>query len=125
MSYHRFPNMREMLQGDLLKKLTEGIKSCDFKVRDCKCRGDRGTGKCQYRGFCTMPIIIYMITCKMMNKIYIGNMSQHFKMQMRDHFQDMKKLMEKGVHSDSYVQDILQESGPEEPHHHRQGYSGT
>jgi hypothetical protein len=80
MSYHHFPNMREMLQGDILKKLTECIKSMDFKVRDCNCRGSRGPGKCQYGGFCRMPIVIYWITCKMTNKSYISNMQQHFKM---------------------------------------------
>ena len=50
-----------------------------------------------------MPIVIYRITCKMTYKIYIGNTQQHFKMRMRGHFQDVKKLMEKGVHSDSYA----------------------
>jgi hypothetical protein len=40
----------------------------------------------------------------MMNKIYIGNTQQHFKMRMRGHFQDIKQLVEKGVHSDSYAQ---------------------
>ena len=39
----------------------------------------------------------------MTNKIYIGNTQQHFKMRMRGHFQDVKRLMEKGVHSDSYA----------------------
>jgi hypothetical protein len=103
MSYHRFPNMREMLQGDLSKKLTEGVESKDFKVRDCNCRGGKGPGKCQYGGFCRMPIVIYKITCTMTNKVYIGNTQQHFKMRMKGHFQDVKKLMEKGVHSDSYA----------------------
>jgi hypothetical protein len=41
MSCHRFPNLREMLQGDLLKKLTKGVKLMDFKVRECNCRGGR------------------------------------------------------------------------------------
>jgi hypothetical protein len=103
MSYHRFPNMRELLQGDLSKKLTEGVESLDFKVRDCNCRGGRGPGKCQYGGVCRMPIVIYKITCTLTNKIYIGNTQQHFKMRMKGHFQDVKKLMEKGVHSDSYA----------------------
>jgi hypothetical protein len=40
----------------------------------------------------------------MTNKIYIGNTQQHFKMRMKGHFQDIKKLMEKGVRSDSYTQ---------------------
>jgi hypothetical protein len=79
-----------MLQGGLLKKLTKGIKSCDFKVRECNCKGGRGTGKCQYGGFCRMPIIIYRVTCKMTNNIYMGNTQHHLKMRMRVHFQHVK-----------------------------------
>jgi hypothetical protein len=103
MSYHRSPNMREMLAGDLSKKLSKGVESFDFKVRDCNCRGERGPDTCQYRNYCRMPIVIYRITCKLTNKIYIDNTQQHFKMRMRGHFQDVKWLMEKGVHSDSYT----------------------
>jgi hypothetical protein len=54
-----------------------------------------------------MPIIIYRVTCKMTNKTYIGNMQQHFKMRVRGHFQDVKKLMETGVHSDSYARHFM------------------
>jgi hypothetical protein len=39
----------------------------------------------------------------MTNKCYIRNTQQNFKKQMAGHFQDVKKLMEKGVHSDSYA----------------------
>ena len=75
----------------------------DFKVRACNCRDPRGTGKCQYGGVCRLPIVIYKITCKLTNKIYIGNTQQNFKKRMAGHFQDVKKLMEKGVSSDSYA----------------------
>ena len=102
MSYHRFPNLREMLQGDLSKKLIEGVESMDFKVRDCNCRGGK-TGKCQYGDVCRIPIVIYKVTCKTTNKIYIGNTQQYFKNRMRGHFQDVKNLLEKGNHSDSYA----------------------
>jgi hypothetical protein len=44
MSYHRFPNTREMLQEISSKKFTKGVVLMDSKVRDCNCRGDRGTG---------------------------------------------------------------------------------
>jgi hypothetical protein len=61
MSYHIFPNPRKTLPKDLSKKLTNGVKSMDFKVRDCNCRGGRGTGKCQYRSMCRVLIIIYIV----------------------------------------------------------------
>jgi hypothetical protein len=103
MSYHRFPNLREMLAGDLASKLTEGVQSLDFKVRDCNCKDPSGKGKCQYGNMCRVPIVIYKITCKMTNKIYIGNTQQNFKKRMTGHFQDVRTLMGKGVHSDSYA----------------------
>jgi hypothetical protein len=103
MSYHRFPNMRDLLAGDLSKKLSEGVESMDFQVRDCNCRGGRGPRKCQYGDVCRMPIVVYKVTCKMTNKFYIGNTQQHLKSRMRGHFQDVKRLMEKEVHSDSYA----------------------
>jgi hypothetical protein len=103
MMYHHSPNLREMFAGDLSKKLTNRVKLMDFKVQDCNCKDPRGTGKCQYRGVCRVLIVIYKITCKMTNKIYIRNTQQNFKKRMAGHFQDVKKLMEKGVHSDSYT----------------------
>jgi hypothetical protein len=33
----------------------------------------------------------------MTNKIHVGNTQQNFKKRMTGHFQDVKKLMEKGV----------------------------
>jgi hypothetical protein len=79
-------------------KLTDGVESMDFKVHHCNCRDPRGTGKCQYGGVCRVLIVVYKIT-KMTN---IRNTQQNFKKRMAGHFQDFKKLMEKGVHSDSY-----------------------
>jgi hypothetical protein len=81
----------------LLARSGYNVSKIDFlKVRECNCRGGRRAGNCQYGGFCRMPIIIYRVTCKITNKTYIGNRQQHFKMRMRGHFQDVKKLMEKG-----------------------------
>jgi hypothetical protein len=69
--------------------------------------------KSQYRGIYRVPIVIYKITCKMMNKIcYIGNTQQHFKNRTRGHFQDVKKLLKKEAHSDSCTQDTSPAFGP-------------
>jgi hypothetical protein len=89
-----------------------------FKVRYCNCRGGRGLGKCQYRGICSVLIVVInKITCKMMNKIYIGNTKQHFKMRMIDHFQDVKKLMWRKEFTLTPTADTLLASGPEERLH--------
>ena len=40
---------------------------------------------------------------KLTNKIYVGNTQQNFKKQIAGYFQDVRKLMEKRVHSNSYA----------------------
>jgi predicted DNA-binding transcriptional regulator len=79
----------------------------DFKMRDCNYRGGKVVGTWQYRSVCRVLIIIFNITCKITNMIYIGNMQQHFKMRMRGHFQDVKRLMEKGVLLDTFAESGL------------------
>ena len=102
MSYHRFTNLRETFQGDLSKKLTEGVQSINFMDRPCNCRPGK-TGGCQYGGVCRKSIVVYEITCKKTGKVYIGNTQQEFKTRMRQHFEDVKKLVKTGKNSDSYA----------------------
>ena len=104
MSYHRFPNFREMLQGDLSRKLRDGVESLDFKDKKCNCRpGMIEHGMCPYRGNCLKMIVVYKVTCKCCNMIYIGNTQQRFKKRMEKHFNDVQKLVFKDIRSDSYA----------------------
>ena len=102
MSHHRFPNLRQVFQGDLAAKLVEGVESLDFLERECNCRS-RKTSQCDYGGVCRVPIVIYKITCKSTGKIYIGNTQQNFKKRMMGHFQDVRQLIKKDIPSDSYA----------------------
>ena len=47
MSYHRFNNLRELMQGDLTTKVTANVKSLDFMPRECNCRNKEN---CPYLG---------------------------------------------------------------------------
>jgi hypothetical protein len=38
MSYHKFSNLREIFQGDLNRKLMDGIVSRDFMDQPCNCK---------------------------------------------------------------------------------------
>ena len=46
MSYHRHPNLRELLGSDLETKVVDGITSRDFMRETCNCR-DRETVGCE------------------------------------------------------------------------------
>ena len=54
MSYHRFPNVRELFSRDLTTKMMKGIINRDVKDEDCNCKKVSKTkdGKCIYDGQC-------------------------------------------------------------------------
>lgn len=101
MSYHRFPNIRELFQGDLNTKLVEGVNSLDYMDRPCNCRV--GKTNCPYMGKCRQRIVVYKATCLQTNKVYIGNTSQHVKTRIQQHIRDTKDLVCKGKRSDSFA----------------------
>ena len=49
MSYHRFCNIRELLQGDLGSKLSKNLESLDFATLPCNCRKK---ASCRFDGKC-------------------------------------------------------------------------
>ena len=66
MSYDKFTNLGQTLQGDLMGKLMDGITSIDFKPRKCNChksaKGENGV--CAYNGECRRSIVVYKAHCK-------------------------------------------------------------
>ena len=73
MSYHIFPNLGEILQGDLVGKLREGIVLKDFLNRECNCISTtKVKGECAYEGGCRACCIVYKVTCKKGLSLYVG-----------------------------------------------------
>ena len=104
-SYHKFSNVREHLQGDLTTKLMEGIGSKDFLTQDCNCRIP---AKCAYFGKCRTSIVIYQATCLKTGMKYIGNTQQLVKKRIQQHVQDVKTLVMTGKKSDSFAEHFAQ-----------------
>ena len=49
MSYHKFPNLRELFSGDLTGKMMRDIDSLDFIDRECNCnKASLVDGRCIY-----------------------------------------------------------------------------
>jgi hypothetical protein len=90
MSYHRFTNLRETLQGDLQGKINLGVESKDFMKEDCNCKGNKGD--CNYDGICRDKVVVYEITCKDTGMVYIGQTQQNFKGRMVGHHSDVSAL---------------------------------
>ena len=105
MSYHRFSNLRDIFQGDLNRKLMDGVLSCDFMDLPCNCNNAmKRHGKCVYNGNCRKMCVVYKVTCRKCKYFYIGNMQQRMKNHQGQHLDDIKKLVMKGIHSDSFAE---------------------
>ena len=104
MSYHRFSNLRDTFQGDLNRKLMDGVLSCDFMDLPCNCNNaTKRHGKCVYNGNCRKMCVIYKVTCRKCENFYIGNTQQRMKNHQGQHLDDIKKLVMKGICSDSFA----------------------
>ena len=104
-SYHKFPNVREHLQGDLTTKLMEGIDSKEFRTLECNCRDPK---KCSYFGQCRTPVVVYQATCLKTGMKYIGNTQQLVKKKIQQHVQDVKNLVMVAKKSDSFAEHFAQ-----------------
>ena len=74
MSYRRFPNLGEILRGDMVGKLREGIGSKDFLYRGCNCSSTtKVKGECAYDVDCRARCAVYRVNCKLRLSVYVGN----------------------------------------------------
>ena len=80
MSYHRFNNLAELLNGDLAAKIGREIFSKDSMDRKCNFSlPSKVNGKCVYEDKFRSLCIIYKLKCSMCDAIYIGNTQKTFK----------------------------------------------
>ena len=104
MSYHRFNNLVELLNGDLAAKIGRGIFSKDLIDRECNCSlPSKVNRKCFYEGKCRSRCVIYEVKFCMCDSICIGNTQQTFKKIMDGQFSDLQRLLKSGQKSDSFA----------------------
>ena len=109
MSYHRYKNLAELLNGDLAAKIERGIFSKDLMDRECNCSlPSKVNGKCVYEGKCRAKCIIYQVEFSKCDAIYIGNTQQTFKKKKNGHFSDLQRLLKNGQKSDSFASHFVQ-----------------
>ena len=74
MSYHIFPNLREIIQGDLVSKLRKGIAYKHSIDRKFNCNlTTKVNGMCAYRGECSRLCVVYKLKCEFCGDFYNGN----------------------------------------------------
>ena len=101
MSYHRYNNLAELLNGDLAAKIGRVVFSKDLMDRECNCSlPSKVNGNFFYEGKCQSKCIIYEVKCSTCDDIYIGNTQQTFKKKMDGHFFDLQRLLKNGQKSD-------------------------
>ena len=105
MSYHRFPNLREIFQQDLTTKLNADVISKDFETRECNCRPTASSStECRYNNICRTSLIVYQAHCNVTGRDYIGSTHQHLKNRMQQHHRDAIRFHKKGAKSTAFAE---------------------
>ena len=95
-SYHRYNNLAELLNGDLAAKIGRGIFSKNLMDGECNCSlPSKVNRKCVYEGKFRSKFIIYEVKFSTCDAIYIGNTQQTFRKIMDGHFSDLQRLLKK------------------------------
>ena len=80
MSYHRFNNLAELLNGDIATKIGQGILSRDLMDRECNYSLPNLFNRtCAYKGKFRREKKTYKVKCSMCEDIYVGNTQLTFK----------------------------------------------
>jgi hypothetical protein len=111
MAYHKFPNMTELFQSDLNKKVMHGVISLDFAKRKCNCTKalKDSNNQCIFSGNCRTTTVIYRVTCLTCKEnghpmYYIGSTQNFVKKRCAEqHADDVCRLVNQGVQSDSFA----------------------
>ena len=85
MHYHKFPNLGEIIQGNLLIKLQKGLESKYFVNRYYKCNSTmKVNGLFAYKRKCRKCCVIYKVTCKCCGGFYIVNNQNNLQKELNN-----------------------------------------
>ena len=80
MSYHRLPNLGEILQGYLVSKLRNSLEYNDSIDIECNYNlTTKVNGICAYIGECRRCCVVYKVTCQCCGDFYVGNTQNTLK----------------------------------------------
>ena len=102
MSYHRFPNLGEFLQGGIVGKLRKVIGPKDFLNCEFNCGSTtKVKGTYAYKGDCRACGVVYKVTCKLRLSVYTGNTQNTLKERMEQNFQDVAQKVQQNKNLDT------------------------
>ena len=83
MSYHQFPNLGEILQGDIIVNIRKGIGLKAFLNCECICNSTTKVKvTCSYGGEFRSCCVVYKMTCRKYLSVYVGNTQNTLKKRM-------------------------------------------
>ena len=94
MSYHRLPNLGELLQGDMVSKIRRNLASKYFLDRYCNCNtSTKVKGRYSYGGECQSFCVIYKVTYKCCGDFYVGNTKNTLKIEWNNTSKTQRKKL--------------------------------
>ena len=109
MSYHKFNNLSDLINGDLAAKIGWGIFFKYLMDREFNCSlRSKVNRKYVYEGKCRPKCIIYEVKFSMCDAFYIGKTHQTFKKIWDSHFSDILRQIKNGQKYDSFAANFKQ-----------------
>ena len=112
MSYIRFPDLGEILQGVLLSNIRDAIRSKSFLRHQYNCNSATKVKVIfDYVGECRLCYVVYNVICKICILVYVGNTQNNIKI-MEQHFQDVAQKIQHDENSDTFAAHFSQYLNP-------------
>ena len=104
MYYHRFPNLGELIQWDLVSKPRKGLAPKYFVSRERNCKPTMKVHvRCAYKGECRRCCVVYKVTPKCYGDFYVGNIQNVLKKRMEQNSQDVSQKVMHNKNLDSFA----------------------
>ena len=95
MYYHRLPNLRVILQVEMVVKIRKGIRSKYFLNHECNCNCTTNMKvTCSCGGECRTYCVVYKVACRQCISFYVGKTQNTLKNRMEQHFQDVTQKVQ-------------------------------
>jgi hypothetical protein len=100
MVHKRHQNLKEMLLGDIQRKVSRGVVSAEYekktRKKKCNCRSSHKVdGQCIYGEECETCSVVYKVTCLCCGDYYLGKTQNSMKLRCQKHYQDVGKFFDK------------------------------
>ena len=96
MSYHKFSNVCQLFNGDLMGKMMTGIDDETWASRPCNCNwSSKINGACMYEGKCKESVVVSFTCLENTDKCHSQKTPEQVPVQVAEDFNVLPQVFER------------------------------